>query len=57
MNSFPKLETQPIIFEEFSAREDKDKNEENIVDVDVTNSEYDIMSYRGIHLIILVHGF
>lgn len=57
LNSFPKTDTQPIIFEEFTPREDKDKNEENIVDADITNSEYDIMSYRGIHLIVLVHGF
>ncbi|CAD8093265.1 unnamed protein product [Paramecium sonneborni] len=57
LNSYPKIETQPIIFEEFTPREDKDKNEENIVDADITNSEYDIMSYRGIHLIVLVHGF
>ena len=34
-----------------------DKNEENIVDIDVTNTDFDITSYRGIHLIVLVHGF
>lgn len=57
LGSFPKPEHQPIIIEEFIPRSDLDKNEENINDADVTNSEYDIMSYRGIHLLVLVHGF
>ncbi|KAM3137033.1 hypothetical protein pb186bvf_010946 [Paramecium bursaria] len=56
LNTFPK-ENQPVVFEEFIPRSDVDKNEENIVDIDVTNTDFDITSYRGIHLIVLVHGF
>ena len=57
MNYFPKLEVCPVIFEELVQRDDKDKNEENIVDADLTSNELDAAQYRGIHLIVLVHGF
>jgi hypothetical protein len=54
-NYFPKIEHCPVIFEEFVQRDERDKNEENLVDPDQSDVEY--LPYKGIHLIVLVHGF
>lgn len=57
LNYFPKIEVCPAVFEELVQRDERDKNEENIVDVDLNSNELDSAQYRGIHLIVLVHGF
>lgn len=57
MHYFPKIGVCPVIFEEQVLKDEKDKNEENIVDADMTCNEMDSNQYRGIHLIVLVHGF
>jgi hypothetical protein len=41
VNYFPKIEICPVIFEEQVSKDDKDKNEENIIDADMTSTELD----------------
>lgn len=56
---FPKFDVAPILFEELAYRDYCKKNEENIVDndCDSQNGEAEMNQYKGIHLIVLCHGF
>lgn len=56
---FPKFDAAPLIYEELAYRDYTKKNEENIIDneFDNMNSDYEMNQYKGIHLIILCHGF